>query len=63
MVVAEYKNGIATVRIHDEHCEKAVDKYISRLNYVVSESYKRRQLEKSPNVAAAAHIKTDVSPV
>lgn len=57
MVVAEYKNEVVTIRIHDEYCTKATDECIARLGYIVSESYKRRQLEKEKGYAAAAQIK------
>lgn len=45
MIVAEYRSDVSTVRIHDEHCEKKADRLMPCLNYVVSQSYKRRQME------------------
>lgn len=61
MIAAEFKNTVSTVRIHDEYCESSVDRYISHLGQIVSNSYKRRQLSseagKSIDSIAAVNIK------
>ena len=56
MVAAELKNAVSTIRIHDEYFETSTGHCISRLNRIVSNSYKRRQLsadEKPQNIVAA----------
>ena len=51
MIAIEYKTPTATIRIHDEYFETMTDNCIGRLSRIVSESYKRRQMQ---NNAAAA---------
>ena len=58
MVAVEFKTAMSTIRIHDEYCERTVDRCISHLGRIISESYTRRQLSNSgelhsPAVAAA----------
>ena len=50
MIAAEFKTPTATIRIHDEYFEAAADNCICRLSRIVSESYRRRQVQ---NNAAA----------
>lgn len=45
MIAAEFKTPAATIRIHDEYFEAAADGCISRLSHIVSESYRRRQMQ------------------
>lgn len=52
MIVREYKNGLVTVRIHDEYCNEAAAQSLSQLDRIVSNSYRRRKLEQQPEVAA-----------
>lgn len=51
MIATEYKTPTATIRIHDEYFETMTDSCIGRLSRIVSESYKRRQMQN--NVVAA----------
>lgn len=51
MIAAEFKTSTATIRIHDEYIEAAADGCIRRLSRIVSESYRRRQMQ---NHAVAA---------
>ena len=46
MPTTEYRTPIATVRVHDELCVKAPERWIEQLSSIVSESYKRRSGEK-----------------
>ncbi len=49
MIATEIKSDGATVRIHDEFCNKATAQgCISNLNQIVTNSYKRRTLETKP---------------
>lgn len=45
MVATELKTAVSTIRIHDEYCEATTEGCISRLNHIVSESYKRRHMQ------------------
>ena len=47
MIVTEYKNVGAVVRIHDDSFETKTEQHISHLSRVTSESYKRRQIERN----------------
>lgn len=48
MIATEIKNDSTTVRIHDTFCNRVSQKCISRVNQIVSNSYKRRTMaEKS----------------
>ena len=47
MIATEYKTPTATIRIHDEYFEAMTDNCIGRLSRIVSESYKRRQMQNS----------------
>ena len=42
MIAAEMKNGVSTVRIHDEFYVKEAQEYMKQLNRIVTDSYKRR---------------------
>ena len=42
MISFEMNDGKATVRIHDDYCESQIGPCISRVNQIVSSSYKRR---------------------
>ncbi len=54
MIATEFKTPTATIRIHDEYFETATDDCISRLSQIVSESYKRRQMQVDSNGTAVA---------
>lgn len=45
MITSEIRTPTATIRIHDEYFDPAPETCISRLSRIVSESYKRRQLQ------------------
>lgn len=45
MIATEFKTPTATIRIHDEYFETTPDSCICRLSHIVSESYKRRQMQ------------------
>lgn len=47
MIATEIKNDNATVRIHDTFCNNVSQESISRVNQIVSNSYKRRTLEEN----------------
>lgn len=48
MIATEIKNDNTTVRIHDTFCNSVSQECISRVNQIVSNSYKRRTMtEKS----------------
>ena len=52
MITTEFKTPTATIRIHDEYFETMTDSRICRLGHIVSESYKRRQMQNNAvNVA------------
>ena len=51
MIATEFKTPTATIRIHDEYFEPTADSCICRLSQIVSESYKRRQLQNNAAVA------------
>lgn len=53
MITTEINTSAATIRIHDEYFEAETDGCISRLSHIVSESYRRRQMQ---NDIAAARI-------
>lgn len=44
MIAVEINNKAATVRIHDEFCSTPSQGCISRLNQIVTDSYKRRSM-------------------
>lgn len=60
MIAAEYNNSVSTIRIHDEFCEPTIDHHISRISYLVSESYKRRQFN-GENGEVAAMNRSQIS--
>ena len=45
MIVAEYHSNTSTIRVHDDYCEKETHQLMLHLNCIVSESYKRKQLD------------------
>ena len=47
MIATEIKNDSTTVRIHDTFCNRVSQECISRVNQIVSNSYKRTMAEKS----------------
>lgn len=49
MVKLEIKNTASVVRIHDDFCKPANDRQLTNLNQIVSDAYKRRQLEEKGN--------------
>ena len=46
MIISEINRNNSTIRIHDDFCETKVENRISQINYLVTESYKRRQMSK-----------------
>lgn len=46
MIAAEIRGEAATVRIHDTCCGHASPDCLSRVNRIVSDSYRRRSTEK-----------------
>lgn len=58
MITTEFKTPAATIRIHDECFETASDDCISRLSHIVSESYRRRQVQE--DAAAALNANSDI---
>ena len=42
MIAAEMKNEVTTVRFHDEYYVSEPDGYMTQLNQIVTNSYKRR---------------------
>lgn len=44
MIATEIKNDSTTVRIHDTFCNRVSQECISRVNQIVSNSYKRRTM-------------------
>ena len=42
MVIAEVRNEIATVRIHDEYYRKETRQAMAEINRIVSQAYQRR---------------------
>jgi len=61
MIVTEYKNVGAVVRIHDDFFEKKTEQHLSLLSRVTSESYKRRQAEQSILPASVVTTQTKQS--
>lgn len=43
MLISEFNKENSTIRIHDDFCESKIENRLSQLNYIVSESYKRRK--------------------
>ena len=50
MLISEINNGNSTIRIHDDFCENKIENRLSQLNYIVTESYKRRKITEPQNV-------------
>lgn len=46
MSTTEYRTQISTVRIHDDMCVNAPERWAEQLSFIVSESYKRRSGER-----------------
>lgn len=44
MIATEIKNDSTTVRIHDTFCNRVSQECISRVNQIISNSYKRRTM-------------------
>lgn len=59
MVATELKTAVSTIRIHDEYCEATTEGCISRLSHIVSESYKRRQIQNHAGDAVAVSSKPE----
>lgn len=51
MVELEIKNSVSIVRIHDDYCQSATERHLTNLNQIVSDAYKRRQMEQIQCVA------------
>ena len=50
MIVSEINKENSTIRIHDDYCENKIDSRLSQLNYIVTESYKRRKIGETQTV-------------
>lgn len=59
MATFEIDNKTATVRIHDEFCNKATDLSIQNINRIVTNHYKRKALSNGQN--APANVNTTFS--
>lgn len=44
MIISEINKDNSTIRIHDDFCESKIENRLSQLNYIVTESYKRRKI-------------------
>ena len=44
MIISEINKDKSTIRIHDDFCESKIENRLSQLNYIVTESYKRRKI-------------------
>lgn len=44
MIISEINKENSTIRIHDDFCENKIENRLSQLNYIVTESYKRRKI-------------------
>lgn len=53
MIVAEYHSDISVVRIHDEYCIKNTEQCLKNVSTIVSDFYKRRQLDNGRKYVAA----------
>lgn len=42
MLISETKNGLTTVRFHDEYYRKETKAILSEIDQIVSQAYKRR---------------------
>ena len=51
MLISEINKENSTIRIHDDFCENKIENRLSQLNYIVTESYKRRK-SSEPNIVA-----------
>lgn len=49
MVKLEINNAASVVRIHDDYCQSTTDCQLNKLNQIVADAYKRRQLEEKSN--------------
>ena len=53
MVVAEYHSDASVVRIHDEYCLKNTEQCLKNVSTIVSDFYKRKQLDGAGKYVAA----------
>lgn len=53
MIVAEYHSDISVVRIHDEYCLENTEQCLKNISSIVSEFYKRKQLDNGRKYLAA----------
>lgn len=60
MIAAEFKTDFAVVRIHDDCCGEIAEQRISRINHVVSASYKRRAMDQKDKMDALAVMQQTV---
>ena len=56
MSTTEYRTQISTVRIHDDMCVNAPERWAEQLSFIVSESYKRRSGERIVFQAGAVRV-------
>ena len=56
MIIAEIKNEIATVRIHNEYYRKETQQTMAEINRIVSRAYQRRLAAASPLLAEKKSI-------
>ena len=56
MIIAEVKNELATVRIHDEYYRKETEQTMTEINQIVSQAYKRRISVANPLLPGNASI-------
>lgn len=47
MIISEINKDKSIIRIHDDFCESKIENRLSQLNYIVTESYKRRKIVES----------------
>ena len=60
MATFEMNNKTATVRIHDEFCNKATDFSVQNINRIVTDHYKRKVLSNQQNTGAAVNTTAPV---
>ena len=55
MIAAELKRKGATVRIHDEYCQKETEEAMARISGIVSRAYRRRAENENASHGKAGH--------
>ena len=59
MIVAEYHSDVSIVRIHDEYCLMNTEQCLKNVSSIVSDFYKRRQLDSREKYVAAMQSGTN----